>query len=257
MLGIIGGLGPKATAQLYLRLTERLATRGSSDLPELLIHSVPMTRRIENAFLRGQVDPRAPELVQTRAMLTDAVVRLVGGGARRIIMPCNTLQGELRRICAEREVGHLDMVDATCEAVVDSGVRRPLVLATTTTCRSDIYGARLRQCGVECRYPDEAVQELVEAHIRGALDLQRQPRGHELIDILRASTCDGVVIACTDISTELVARFEGAVFDSLDCLAMQASRWIAHGVPEVAIAQCEPRRAEPRRGLVDEVLGGR
>jgi len=224
MLGIIGGVGPRATATLYLKLIEQLSAAHRDAFPEIVIHSVAMTRRIENAFLRGQVRPGSEVLADTTAMLTDAVLRLASVGATLIVMPCNTLQSELRKICAMHSVDYLDMIDATIEATAAAGIRLPLILATTTTCRSDFYGARLRQSGLGYLYPDEAGQKLVEARIRHELDMQPGHEGYSLPHALCPAHCDGIVIGCTDLSRDMVAHLERPVFDSLDCLASAAAR---------------------------------
>jgi aspartate racemase len=228
MLGIIGGVGPSATARLYLSLTSRFSAQVPHDLPELLIHSVAMTREIEDAFVGGLVGPRSPELKAVRDMLADAVGRLARGGAELVVMPCNTLQGELAQICTTRQIEHIDMLGATVEAIVAAEARRVLILGTTTTCRADLYGQRLRRHGVVCVYPDAGEQLLVEAYIRGALD-RRTHQYVSLAELVReqAGACDGVVLACTDLSSDVATAAEGQpVFDSLECLAAAAIRRI-------------------------------
>ena len=225
MLGIVGGMGPRATARLYLSLAGRVSAQ-TGELPELLVHSVAMTRKIEDAYLAGRVGPRSPELVEARTMLAAAVDVLVGGGAELLVMPCNTLQDELRSLCVERGVEHVDMLDATVEAIAAAGARRVLILGTTTTCRADLYGQRLCRHGIDCLYPTASEQALVEAHIRGALDLRAGQRSGlpELVQAY-ARACDGVVLACTDLSDHAIAEAEALVaFDSLECLAAAATR---------------------------------
>lgn len=232
MLGIVGGMGPKATARLYLGLTNRFSRARGSDLPQLTIDSVAMTRQIEDAFLAGRVGPRSPELAEVRGLLAGAVHRLAGAGATLIAMPCNTLQHELARVCNAQALEHIDMIDATVDAIVGAGVERVLVLATTTTCRVDLYGAALRRHGVTCVLPTAAEQTVIEAHIRGALDLEPERGENGLAELLRArrSTYDGVVIACTDLSGDLVPeRNPAPVFDSLECLAKATTRRLLRG----------------------------
>jgi aspartate racemase len=227
VLGIVGGMGPKATARLYLSLAGRFSAQIGA-LPELLVHSVAMTREIENAYLAGRVGPRSPELAQVRAMLAGAIDVLVRGGAEQLVMPCNTLQDELRSLCTERGIDHVDMLDATVDAITAAGARRVLILGTTTTCRADLYGQRLRRHGIDCLYPGASEQELVEAHIRGALDLRPGQRSR-LLELVHAysSACDGIVLACTDLSDHAVTEAEAlVVFDSLECLAAAATRRI-------------------------------
>jgi aspartate racemase len=248
VLGIIGGVGPKATARLYLSLTSRFSAQAGRDLPELLVHSVAMTRRIEDAFLGGHVNPRSPELAAVRALLGDAVARLARGGAELVVMPCNTLQHELAELCAARGIEHLDMLDATVEAVAAAGVHEVMVLGTTTTCRADLYGQRLRLRGIGCRYPDAGEQARVETHIRSALDLRPGPRS-SLAELVHEHTraCDGILLACTDLSIDMGAEAdELPVFDSLECLAAAATRRIVQIVQPVARRERQEWRGHGR-----------
>lgn len=229
MLGIIGGVGPRATARLYLGLTSRCAAQAGGTLPALLVHSVPMTRAIEDAYLAGHAGGRSSARAAARAMLADAVAGLVRGGAELLMMPCNTLQGDLRSLCAEQRVEHLDMLDATAEAIANAGARRVLILGTTTTFRTDAYGPRLRRHGIDGFYPSEREQALVEAQIRDALDLRPSPR-NRLLELVNAHAreCDAVLLACTDLSRDMLAELDAvAVFDSLECLAVAAARRVA------------------------------
>lgn len=223
MLGIIGGVGPGATARLYLSLTERVSS-GRRDLPPLLIHSVAMRADIEDAYLAGRAEG-SPAQAAARRLLADAVRRLTAGGARAIAMPCNTLQDELDEICRRADIPHLNMADATAEAVADAGLRRVLLLATSTTCASGLYRRRFAARGVECICPTPEAQEAVDRRIRDALDL-RQGGEHfaERVGAWSAS-CDAVVVGCTDLCGDVSdLRQRGVVFDSLECLADVAGR---------------------------------
>ena len=248
MLGIVGGMGPEATARLYLDLSGRFSRVRGGELPRLMIDSVAMTRQIEDAFLAGRVGPSSPELAEVRGLLAGAVRRLAGAGATLIAMPCNTLQDELARACAVQAVEHIDMIDATVDAITRAGVERVLVLATTTTCRADLYSSPLRRHGIACVLPTPAEQSVIEAHIRGALDLDRERGQGDLARLLRTrrGTYDGIVIACTDLSGAIgPERGDAPVFDSLECLAKATTQRLLRG----HIAQTEPpldaRRPRP------------
>lgn len=225
VLGIVGGLGPRATARLYLGLTSRAAPDHHGALPEIVVHSVPVTQAIEDAFLVGAVDEASAELQAIRAMLGRAVDALRAAGATRIAMPCNTLQDELAAICAARGVRLLHMVDATAQAIRAHGVGRVVVLATRSTCEWDVYGARLRAHGVQCVYPPPSAQKAIERRIRSALDLRIGRGSTQLADSLRGvlQPGDGVVIGCTDLAGDWTSLVDVPVFDALECLIEAAT----------------------------------
>ncbi len=227
MLGIIGGVGPTATARLYMGLMNRFSTRVGGALPELLLHSVRMSPRIENAFLTGALDAGSPVLAETRRLLRDSVRRLASAGAELVTMPCNTLQETLVALCREEQIACVNMVEATADAIAREGARRVLVLGTTTTCRAGTYGAPLRARAVSCVYPEAPGQALVERQIRYALDRRGSPLAFKEYVFERSRDCDAVLIACTDLSGELDSDdLERPVFDSLECLADAGAAWL-------------------------------
>ena len=61
MLGIIGGVGPDATARLYQTLMRLSASEAEGALPRLLLYNLAMTPRIENAYLSGCINAASPE----------------------------------------------------------------------------------------------------------------------------------------------------------------------------------------------------
>ncbi len=227
MLGIIGGVGPKATAKFYLAVIGRVAAKSDGAQPRLLLQNIAMTPRIENAFLKGDVGEGSPELAQVRELLDDAVSFLVHSGAQIMTMPCNTLQDELAAICARRGAAHINMIDATVETLAAASLKRILVLGTSATCRADLYGRRLGKHGITCVYPQRNDQHAIERHIRYALDGSSNPASKlALVGLVQehARRCDGVLIACTDLTGELAEKKCGLpIFDSLECLAEVAA----------------------------------
>jgi len=223
VLGIIGGVGPKATARLYLSLTERVSS-AHRDLPPLLIHSIAMTADIEDTYLAGRAEG-SPAQAEVRRLLRDAVQHLRAAGARRIAMPCNTLQDELDAICRKADIAHLNMADATARAVADAGLRRVLLLATSTTCGTELYRRRFAARGIVCVHPDPVAQSIVDRRIRRALDLRGDEERFAESVAGWAAGCDGVVVGCTDLCGDVSAlRAHAVVFDSLECLAAMAER---------------------------------
>ncbi len=229
MIGVIGGLGPKATATFYLALSELVAARAHGCLPPIAIQSVAMTPFIENAFLTGHVAPNSPESIDVRRLLVDAVERLRQSGAKAIVMPCNTLQEELTTICAEKDILHIDMIAETVNVILAAKRKRVLLLGTSSTLHTDMYGRRLREHGISCVYPEDSAQRSLERIIRDALNLKNLRSSSAIVDIVATAghDCDGVVLACTDLTGCLLEVDCGKpVFDSVTCLAESSARWI-------------------------------
>ena len=230
MLGIIGGVGPDATARLYQTLMRLSASEAEGALPRLLLYNLAMTPRIENAYLSGCINAASPERIDAQELLSEAMICCQRSGVECIIMPCNTLQDELAALCKARRISHVNMIDETAAAVVAANARRILVLGTASTCQEDLYGKRLLQHQVTCVYPQADAQRAIEHFIRQILDFHHaQELPPSFLQLVRelGSECDGVLVACTDLSGKLSqAQFHKPVFDSLECLAQAAARWI-------------------------------
>ncbi|HZX10852.1 MAG TPA: aspartate/glutamate racemase family protein, partial [Acidobacteriota bacterium] len=84
-IGILGGMGPEATADFYLRIIrifqKKYGAIYDSDFPEILIINLPIPDVVEN--------PKEEDKV--REMLINAVKKLEKSGADFIAIPCNTV----------------------------------------------------------------------------------------------------------------------------------------------------------------------
>lgn len=232
MLGIVAGLGPRATAKFYSSLMHKVTAASQGELPRLIMYGVAMSPQIENAFLQEAQDEQAPARLQVRALLNEAVQHFVSNQVTTVAMPCNTLQDEMDALCQANGLTHLNMIDLTAQAIHDSASQRVLVLGTASTYCDDLYGQRLRQHGIECLYPDNQQQDFIETYIRFALNdtinLRAQQEFAEKTQAYAKQLgASAVVLACTDLTGDLSpANTPLKVFDSLELLAMQTSQYL-------------------------------
>ena len=82
MLGVIGGMGPLASADFFRKLIDATPAACDDEHIPVLIHSVPQLPSRPAAILRGGASP-LPALMKARD-------RLVAAGATMLAMPCNT-----------------------------------------------------------------------------------------------------------------------------------------------------------------------
>jgi len=223
MFGIVGGLGPRATVEFYSAFMDAITSKVAGRLPRLLMYSVAMSPQLENTFLQGKVDDNAPERLQVRSLLNEAVEHFVDNQVTTVAMPCNTLQDELTTLCKARGLAIINMINETANAILQNYAKRVLILGTASTYGDDLYGQRLALHGVECIYPTAKQQDFIETYIRFALDQKlNQVAKDRFAENIRqmAGEADGVVLACTDLTGDLSTEACGLpVFDSLQLLA--------------------------------------
>lgn len=150
-IGIIGGMGPLATADLFRKIVENTDAQRDQDNIHIIIDNNTNIPDRTAALLDGGEDP-VPQMLHS-------VARLVSGGADCLIMPCNTAHGFLDRVRAAAPVPVLNMIELTCRALQKQGITRAGLLATTGTIRTGIYPKYFD--GVELLLPDEQEQNAV------------------------------------------------------------------------------------------------
>ncbi len=222
MLGVLGGMGPMATADFLAKLVRATpATRDQDHIPTLVCSAADIPDRTA-AILGHGVDPLP-------AMQT-ALRRLEAAGATRIAIPCNTAHHWHAALQAGTAIPILHIVDAVAESLASAGVTGTVgLLASDGTLLSGLYPQRFARHGLVCRMPDPAGQGAVMEAIR------RVKAGNDLnggssasaaglatqVETLLSAGCARVVMACTEIPLALAdaGALRHRLVDATDALA--------------------------------------
>ena len=198
-LGIIGGMGPKATCELLETIIKYTDASKDQEHIDILLECDSKVPDRSAAILSGGESP-VPELIACGK-------RLIGAGADILVMHCNTSHYFYDDVAAELSVPLFHMPRETAKSIAEAGVKRVGVLATTGTKKAGIYTKALAEEGLEAIYPPEAEQELLMRSIydyvkggRGELDTEGI-RG--LIGELREAGAEKLLIGCTEVPTIL------------------------------------------------------
>ncbi|MBQ7473846.1 MAG: amino acid racemase [Oscillospiraceae bacterium] len=151
-IGILGGMGPLATADLYRMIVESTRADCDNDHIRVYIDSNAAIPDRTAAILRGGTDP-VPEMLS-------ALRNLEKCGADCVIMPCNTAHYFLPRLQAETALPILDMpaiAAARCAELFPG--KRACILATKGTLESGVYARALEREGVAFMTPEEAERD--------------------------------------------------------------------------------------------------
>jgi aspartate racemase len=185
-IGVIGGMGPAATADFMARLVAGVAAASDTDHPRVLIDSNPRVPD-RNAAVRGDGPSPGPALA---AM----ALALVGQGAQVLAMPCNAAHGWAAAITAG--VPFVSMIDAALAEALGHRPRRIGVLAVGATLALDLYG---RASPVPVIAGDLAVVQPAVTAIKAG-DRSEAVRAALAGEAARlAATCDVIIAACTEV----------------------------------------------------------
>lgn len=228
-LGIIGGAGVAAAAQLYIDVSARHRAVTAA-LPQIAIWNLPLSDELERSFLGAGADPAA--VAAAEALVARGAERLADAGATVIAMPCNALQRVAARESARVGLPFVDMVAATIEAVRALGHRDAVLLATSTTYAFGHYDGH----GVEMIEPPAAEREEL-ARLIARLGEGPPPTGGELLELIERVRRPGgaVVIGCTDICGLIDPSAAGGVVESLGCLADACVQALGAGAAAAAV----------------------
>ncbi|MEI6237608.1 MAG: aspartate/glutamate racemase family protein [Candidatus Saccharibacteria bacterium] len=136
-IGILGGMGPQASAKLYDLLIEgsKAYTPAAvdDDYPEIVIFSVPVPNFISNK----QYLNKAKTMLIKRARLLEMSGCIINGIA------CNTAHILLPEMQVSTKVPFLSIPKLVAEKIKLAGFKKVGLLATPTTLASDLYDQAL------------------------------------------------------------------------------------------------------------------
>lgn len=217
-LGIIGGMGPAATVQLFHKVVELTNALKDQDHLNILIYN---NARIPDrtAFLMGKGEDPRRELVHTAQLLESM-------GADYLIMPCNTAHAFYDVIQKEISIPLLHMIEETAGLVNHTypHIKRIGLMATDGTLHSRIYNKVFSNYDIEVIEPTDSMQkkvmELIFTIKSGTLDENIFLEVHEEFKNRRV---DVIILGCTELSVlHGHYHFNGDIIDPLEIIARKA-----------------------------------
>lgn len=225
ILGVLGGMGPLASAQFMARLTLLTpATRDQDHLPAVL-WSDPRVPDRTAARLFGGADPLPALLRGLRG--------LEAAGCGAIAIPCNTAHGWFDAMQAATALPILHIVDAAEAELRRLGAAPgPIgLMGTAATLAMHLYQDRLAPRGWTCLTPTPA--EMAE-YVTPAIARVKANDLHgayaplaEMARLLHARGARAVVLGCTEIPLGIAAgaALPFPVCDTIDALARASLDW--------------------------------
>ena len=227
VLGVLGGMGPLASAHFMARLTLLTpAARDQDHIPAVLWSDPRIPDRGE-AMQPGGADPMP--------MLLRGIEGLKQAGCGAIVIPCNTVHAWYDRMVAAAGIPMPHIVDAAAQDLGRNGIGPGLIglMATPTTLRIRLYQQRLASLGWECIEPTETQMTRLVSPAIALVKANRVAEAYEplaeVANDLAARGAKAVVLGCTEIPLGIQAgpmdRLKAPVIDTIDALARAAIAW--------------------------------
>ena len=195
VIGVLGGMGPSATLELYRRFIAAVEVVGDQDHPRIVIDSNARIPDRTAALIAGGLSPQ-PALVA-------GVIGLEQAGAQCVVIPCNTAHAFLDPMRAAVSIPVVNMIAETA-ARVGSNVTRVGVLASSGTLAVGLYQKALAEHGVtEVLVPDatdqEEVMDVIWAVKRDANDAAL-PAFQRICQRVVDAGAETLILGCTEFS---------------------------------------------------------
>jgi aspartate racemase len=217
--GVIGGLGPMATAyylELMIRMTD---VKRDQEHPEIIILNIPSIPD-RTAFILGKSrENPLPPMVELGKQLKALGAEVVG-------TPCITAHYFHEALQEGIGLPIIHGIRSTAELLCGAGIRKVGLMATDGTVQSGIFQRQVEGCGMELVLPSEEGQKGVMTLIYDQIKAGAKPDMAlfaSIRDELRRSGAEVIVLGCTELSLLKKEQALGdGILDALEVLAKES-----------------------------------
>ena len=218
VIGIIGGMGPGATALLFQKLIDYTDAKADTEHIHIVIDNNTTIPDRTLAIMRGENTPVMH--------ICESGRKLEQYGAELILIPCNTSHYFYSSIQEQLKVPVVNMIGETARECLNKGFQKVGVLATTGTCSTNIYSKELEKVGITAVYPDaegqKQVMEIIYDQVKAGEAINSGIIKNTLIK-MKEDGVEAFILGCTELPMALKdGDFECKFIDSLDVLARRA-----------------------------------
>lgn len=215
-IGIIGGMGPLSTVDLYRRIVLRTKAGRDQDHIHVIIDSNTNIPDRTKAIIANGEDPTI-ELIKSAKMLEQC-------GADFLIMPCNTAHYFIDTIKASVNIPLVNMLEETVKYTYNKFGQDTIVgiMATDGTIKSKIYEEYYTKLGIKTVVPDKT-QEKIMKFIYDVIKSGKYDEGtgllFECVEELKDKGANVFLLGCTELSSaQYLYNIDGPFINPMEVL---------------------------------------
>ncbi len=222
-IGILGGMGPEASANLYIKMIKYTQHKYSAvqdyDYPPIIIYSLPLSGFDET----GIVDKDS-----VKRQLIEGVKKLENAGCGLIIIGCNTVHIFYDDMQLAVKIPILNIVEETKKKILNFGYKKVGLFASESTNKTKLYQEKFAESGIEIISPNEKQQKVLNKVIERVMGgNQRIDDIIVLKDIARdyvfKQGAEAIVLGCTEIPLAInQSHTDIKLFDTTEILVQAA-----------------------------------
>ncbi len=215
LIGVIGGLGPKATTYFMDLVIDNTESECDQDNVNLLVCQYSSIPDRTSYIIGNSKDSPVPEMIRCARLLERE-------NCKYIVIPCNTASYFYDEISSNVDVKVINILEETSREVLGYKPSRVGLMATDGTIRSKAY-QRFIDDGLlfipNVEYQGK-IMSIIYDKIKKNIDIRKE-EFDEIIDYFRDNNCDRVILGCTELSVayKKLDLDYSIVVDSLTVLA--------------------------------------
>ena len=196
ILGVIGGLGPMASAYFLRLVTEMTDAATDQEHIEVMLHSAPQIPD-RTSFIIGESDVSPlPDMLRVGRSLVNA-------GADIIAIPCITAHFFQKKLEDELGVRVINAIEEVGTVLKNAGITTAGVMATDGTVQSELFQRSFGRYGISVVTPDKDgqadVMHLIYENVKAGLPADKDRFG-DVSHGLYEKGAEVIILGCTELS---------------------------------------------------------
>ncbi len=218
-LGIIGGLGPMATAYFLHMIVEMTDAKTDQEHIEVLLHSKPQIPDRTRFILGLSEDSPMPHFQEVGRQLVEQ-------GADVIVIPCVTAHFFQKQLEQDIACPIIHAIEETAKYLQSEGILQVGIMATDGTIESQLFPTILEKYGITCIVPakegQKKVMHIIYNNVKQSLPIEMD-KFAEVSKELFDKGAQVILLGCTELSMAKRDHALGAGYlDVMEVLARQA-----------------------------------
>ena len=216
IIGILGGMGPEATAKLYdllIKIAQEEYQLASNDaFPEIIIYSVPVPDFI-SSLKSKEIAKRM--LISRIKMSSNVPISFFCIGSNTAHLLIDDLRKSTR-------VPFISLIEETANVVGRLKIKKIGLLASPVAIKAGIYQEALRKQGTRVILPQEEEILKLGFIIKDTVAGKNGENALLLENIAKSLVgrgAEGIILGCTELPLLFPNRFQVPVLDTLEILA--------------------------------------
>jgi aspartate racemase len=221
-IGILGGMGPSASADLYFRVIKysqgKYNTVQDYEYPPVFMVSLALDGFDETGITDENL---------VKSQLIEAVKKLEAAGADFIVIACNTVHIFYDQMQAAVKIPILNIVEETKKKILEIGFKKVGLFSSESTNKLELYQNIFNKSGMEVISANDEQQKILNNVIenvmggkQGADDVKVLK---EIADDFQKKGAEAIVIGCTEIPLAInQSQINIKLFNSTQILAESA-----------------------------------